>query len=128
MSSRKWIGLALLSLVASNVHAQSSHSAYDQTGLEMGLTERKGDPFVFCRYGMKDGKAWFTMPPYTTPMVTPGYCLVPTPNCGPYLIGWSADEIRAWGEYVAVCPGRGSPAYGDWDGENGSAESAPISH
>lgn len=91
------------------------------------LRYRMNDPFVFCRHGMdQKPRAWSPLPPYTGPwMPTPGYCPMPTPNCGNYLKGWSFKEIDAWNQYVRVCPRAESS--GKWDG-SGDGSNVPFKH
>lgn len=95
---------------------------------EQGLMWRAGDPFVFCRYGMEHSpKAWYPIPNYATsvPLPTPGYCPVPTTNCGTYGIGWTQDEINAYFTYLRICPqARNS---GRWNGR-GDGTTTPFRH
>lgn len=105
----------------------ASSAAGAQVG-EQGLLWRSGDPFVFCRYGLdQTPKAWFTMPNYATtpPGITPGYCLVPTPNCGPYLKGWSVTEIQSYFAYLRICPQ--AEDSGKWNG-SGNGTKVPFKH
>lgn len=97
-----------------------------QVGVQ-GLIWRGGDPFVFCRYGLdQDPKAWVPTPNYATsiPMVTPGYCSMPTPYCQ-YQTGWSLTEIQSYYVYLRICPqARDS---GRWDG-SGDGTHLPTRH
>ncbi len=105
----------------------ASSAAAAQVG-EQGLRWRGGDPFVFCRYGLdQTPKAWFPIPNYATtpPMITPGYCPVPTPNCGPYLLGWSQTEILAYFTYLRICPQAENS--GKWEG-SGNGTRVPFKH
>lgn len=116
----RWMSVVLLSLAWPSI-------AFAQQG-EQGLMWRAGDPFVFCRYGLdQTPRAWFPVPNYATtpPMPTPGYCPGPTPNCGPYLIGWSQEEIQSYYTYLQICPQAWTS--GDWDGP-GDGTNAPFSH
>lgn len=107
--------------------ALASSSAIAQVG-EQGLLWRAGDPFVFCRYGLdKTPKAWFTMPNYATsvPGITPLYCPFPTPNCGPYMIGWNQTEILSYFSYLNICPRAENS--GRWEG-SGDGTKSPFKH
>jgi len=100
--------------------------AQDQTG-EQGLLWRAGDPFVFCRHGMRHSpKAWYTVSNYATsiPRPTPGYCPWPTTYCQ-YQYGWTMDEIFAYYTYLRICPQ--AERSGRWDGA-GDGTQAPFSH
>ncbi|MFL6586237.1 MAG: hypothetical protein ACJ8GV_05075 [Luteimonas sp.] len=98
----------------------------DQTG-EQGLLWRAGDPFVFCRYGMRHSpRAWYPVADYTRslPRPSPGYCPVPTTWCY-YQRGWTMDEIAAYFTYLRICPQ--AERSGRWDGA-GDGTQAPFSH
>ena len=115
--------LRMLLLAASLLGA---NTAYAQVGNE-GLLWRKGDPFVFCKFGLKDEiKAWFPIAPYTGQfLITPGYCPAPVVNCGTYGKGWSAEEIASFFVMQKICP---TPKEsGDWDGP-GDGTNVPIDH
>jgi len=112
--------LAIAALVPVGARAQ------DQTG-EQGLLWRAGDPFVFCRHGMRHSpKAWSPVPDYATsiPRPTPGYCPFPTTYCQ-YQRGWTMDEIFAYFTYLRICPQ--AERSGRWDGV-GDGTRAPFSH
>lgn len=103
-----------------------STQAQGQTG-EQGLLWRDGDPFVFCRHGMKHTpRAWIPVPDYTRtpPTPTPGYCPWPTPFCY-YQTGWSWDEIFAYYAYLQICPQ--AERSGRWQGP-GDGTRSPYSH
>ncbi|WP_460834565.1 hypothetical protein [Lysobacter humi (ex Lee et al. 2017)] len=94
---------------------------------EQGLMWRAGDPFVFCRYGLdQTPKAWFPVPNYTGAFaITPGYCPGPTPNCGPYLRGWTQTEIQSYFVYLRICPQ--AERSGRWNGP-GNGTTTPFRH
>lgn len=98
---------------------------------EQGLNWRAGDPFVFCRYGMKHSpRAWYPIPNYATsiPLPTPGYCPVPALTCPyplTYLRGWTQDEINAYYTYLRICPQAVNS--GQWQG-GGDGTQAPFGH
>ena len=98
---------------------------------EQGLNWRSGDPFVFCRYGLKSKpRAWFPIPDYATsvPLPTPGYCPYPMTVCPyplTYLKGWTQDEINAYYAYLRICPQ--AEQSGKWEGQ-GDGTSSPFSH
>lgn len=121
----RWMSLAFLGLL--------SFAAFAQSGYYEQLRWRSNDPFVFCRYGLRQTpRAWFPsgVPNYAygPPMPTPGYCPYPLQVC-PYpftaLRGWSVDEINAYYTYLRVCPqARDS---GRWEG-SGNGTTSPSSH
>lgn len=120
---RQWMSLLFVVLMLPSMAAA-------QQG-EQGLMWRDGDPFVFCRYGMKHTpRAWYPIPNYATsvPLPTPGYCPFPAITCPyplSYLRGWSQDEIRAYYTYLRICPQ--AERSGRWDGR-GDGTTSPHSH
>lgn len=108
------------------VVAPGRSDAQSQTG-EQGLLWRSGDPFVFCRHGMRHSpKAWYTVSDYakSTPRPTPGYCPWPTTYCQ-YQRGWTMDEIFAFFTYLHICPQ--AERSGRWEGV-GDGTRAPFEH
>lgn len=94
---------------------------------EQGLLWRAGDPFVFCRHGMRHSpRAWYPVPNYatSTPLPTPGYCPWPTVYCY-WSKGWSPDEIAAYYAYMRICPRAGRS--GRWNG-TGDGTRTPFAH
>jgi hypothetical protein len=119
----RWCAFLLAAAVLMPGHGR----AQDQTG-EQDLLWRAGDPFVFCRHGLRNTpRAWFPIPDYatSTPAISPGYCPGPTPYCGGQLIGWSFDEMWAWWTYLRICPQ--AERSGRWEGA-GDGTQAPFSH
>ncbi len=108
------------------VVAPGRSDAQSQTG-EQGLLWRSGDPFVFCRHGMRHSpRAWFPVPDYATsiPLPSPGYCPWPTLYCN-WAQGWSPEEMAAYFTYLRICPQ--AERSGRWEGV-GDGTQAPFSH
>lgn len=86
------------------------------------LTYRSNDPFVFCRYGIKDpDRCWWPVPSYVGQFMLNPLCDIPNP----YGKTWTNDDTVSFGEYLAVCPiARDS---GTWKG-SGDGTETPKRH
>jgi hypothetical protein len=119
---RNWTFL-LLAIASTGAAAQE---VMDQTGLEMGLTYRKGDPFLFCTEGQgwknAPAQCWIPLPPYTGAYTMMPWCDLPNP----YGKSWTQDDTRSLAQYLTICPV--AMESGEWDGQNGQPDMTPMDH
>ena len=86
------------------------------------LTYRSNDPFVFCRYGIKnEDRCWWPVSPYVGQFMLNPACDPPDP----YGKTWSNDDTVSFIEYGAICPI--AKDSGSWKGRGDGTES-PFSH
>lgn len=86
------------------------------------LTYRSNDPFVFCRYGIKnEDRCWWPVKPYVGQFALNPACDPPTY----YGKTWTNDDIVSFEEYLAICPI--AKDSGTWKGQ-GDGTSTPFSH
>ena len=128
---KKWIFAALM---MASLTAGAQDEVGSQKG-EQGLDYREGDPFLFCKEGLKRPRAWAPLDPaHGIHIVELGYCPIEhdggtCPMCiheeGVHFTHWSHDDYEALQQFRRICPI--AIETGRWDGENGSYKtSRPV--
>lgn len=120
MKNRRF-GLLLVFAASAGAGAQEIGS---QRGLEMGLTYREGDPFLFCEpwsggQGWKKApqQCWVPLDPIRGTYTMMAWCRPPNT----YGKDWTQDDYRSLAQYQSICPraitrgtyDSGNPAYYD---------------
>lgn len=115
--------IAMLALAST---AAGAGEMMSQSGIEMGLTYREGDPYLFCTEGQGWKKApaqcWIPVPPYTGAFTMMPWCDEPNPYGKP----WTQDDRRSLAQYQSICPL--AMESGQWDGQNGQPDMVPMDH
>ena len=114
--------LVALVLLVTTPMPDVAYGQYYEPLRAAGREQRKNDPFVFCRYGLrKTLPAWKPLPTYSGPwMPMPTFC--PYPSLSPCCFGWVClrawpqEDYQAWFLYQRVCPQAGFQGGKNWDG------------
>lgn len=108
----------LLALILASACA-SAQEVSSQKGLEMGLTYREGDPFLFCEpwnggQGWRNtpDQCWVPLDPISGTYTPMFWCDPPNPYGKP----WSQDDYRSLQQYQTIC--RQAVERGTWDNKN----------